>query len=188
MFCNHLLKPIRSIFIRIFKKKRMSIIDIKKNLDEFISKKFSELHIYCTGTVSPWADSKIEDVIQITRQSEPVEFTYLGWNFILKKDIYPFDSIGYLKTYEIVLDELNYPNKKLIHLPDMDISIQMPFLIPENFKFRVDNIINQDFGKNPDGNRMQVPMNRAIIRDFPPHYIAQLYTTLAKVHKDEWGS
>lgn len=188
MFCNHLLKTIKCIFMRIFKKKRMNPIEVKKSLDIFISEKFSEFHIYCKGKVSPWSEAKIEDVIQITKPQEPMEFACLGLDFVLEKEYYPFEGIGYLKTYQIVLDKQNYPNKKLIHLTDMDISIRVPYTTIENFKFRVDNITTQNFGKNIDGNPMQVPMNRAVISNFSIQYITQLYSILKKVHKDEWGT
>ena len=160
----------------------MSAINNRKQLDEFFNQKFIELHQYCTNPENVFIQNRVYELIQITNTSESFEFNCLGWEFVIKKEFYPFEGIGYLRTYEKVLDHKNYPHKELVPLFDMDIVLVLPFNRPDNFRFVKDNIQTEDFGRV--GAPIQVPMNRAIIgNNFSMHYVGKLYNVLSELHK-----
>ncbi|MES2395486.1 MAG: hypothetical protein V4549_05765 [Bacteroidota bacterium] len=151
----------------------------KRKLEEYFEIILSEFHKYCVG--NEMIDGvPIKDLITIKNAKESFEFECLGWNFCIKKDLYPFEGIAYLKTYEIIDNHNDYPNKKLEPLSEIDIVYQLRSM---NFRFVKSMPKNVTAGRNNDGTYQPVSVDTSGIINFNKQFIMQLYATLQNKHK-----
>lgn len=151
----------------------------KRKLEEYFELTLSEFHKYCLGN-EMIEGVPIKDLITIKNANERFEFECLGWNFCIKKDLYSFEGIGYLKTYEIIDNHNDYPNKKLEQLSEMDIVYQLRSM---NFRFVKSMPKNVTAGRNNDGTYQPVSVDTSGIINFNKQFIMQLYATLQNKHK-----
>lgn len=178
---KRIFQIIRHIFIHIFNLKNMDAITITKAINEFVSGHYKEFNTYFSSPTEMYGGTKASEHVKITRTDDEIAFTALSWDFLITKEINAFSGTCFLKTHRLVYDENDYPKKKMVHFSEMDIVVKFPFSSTDCFRFVEDEIVNQTFGKNPDGTLMTVPTNKAIIHNFPIQYLNKLYSVMKKM-------
>lgn len=123
---NNCLLLIRRGYIwalNLFKMKENNAIYAKNFLNTFFDGQFSVLNKYCENKEAiPVSGYPVGDFFHITNPSpDCFEFECLGWKFRIKKELFPFDGMGHLKTYEIVENHEDYGKTKLEVLSYMTI-------------------------------------------------------------------
>lgn len=174
---------IRAIF-GFFNRKKVNPIANTKRLNDFISHTFSEFHKYCLSEEIPISGIPVKEFIQPQPKGtsyEEFEFQCLGWSFVIQKLLFPFECIAYLKTYQIVKDENDYPQKKLKHIEEMDIVIKQT--TPTAFRFVKNKTAELPVLRNQDGTISTVSKSISEIVNFNNQYVNWLYTTLQERYK-----
>jgi hypothetical protein len=170
---------IRRILTHIFKK--MSVVHTDKILTELVNRKYQELNAFVAQPDAMIIGDKVSDLVKNVRVGVDFEFSTLSWDFVIARSIDAFNGKCIISTHRLVPDDNDYPKKKRVHFPDMDIRIQLPINTLESIRFVQDDIVTSNFGKDANGNPLTVDTNRAAILDFPIQYLNKLYAVMHKM-------
>lgn len=178
MILSKLIKVIKRIFNHILSLINMGVLHSDKTLNDFVNSKFQELLDYTNNPTETLFGDKVSELVPIKQIGTSFEFTTLSWDYVLTREVDATVGKCILKTHRLVLDENDYPKKKMEHLPDMDIIIQLPFSSQESFRFAKDNFYSQIVGRDAEGTPLTVQQNKSYIAYFPKQYFGQLYANL----------
>lgn len=147
----------------------------KKYLDGYLSKILNDFNNYTLTKDIPISGIIVDELIKVT-DSNPDNFVFdcLGWNFIIRKVMHPFDQTAFLKTYQIELDEDNYPAKKLDHLKHVDIRLTLPLSNGLHLEYPATKQLQ--FGDKI------IPITGGHITDFNKQYLTQFLQALQQKH------
>lgn len=159
----------------------MSEFDTNKILNDHAKAKCKEFYDFFTSPDAIFRDRKATDWVQFKQTNYNVEFTYLSWDFAITTEINAYNNSCVLKTNRLVLDENDYPKKKLQPIPDMDIIIKLPYNSPESFRFMKNIMVEKPMGKKPDGSPNIMSQNTALISNLPIQYINQLSAEMKRM-------
>ncbi len=88
------------------------------------------------------------------------EFKFLGRNFILEREVMSYGGFILYRTHEVKVDLNNYPNTRMVLIPELDIIQHIEHII----RFHSKKTINTFYGEQ----------DATFITDFNLQYISQL--------------
>lgn len=160
----------------------MGVLDNDKYLNKIIDEQYQNFNSFYTppSNETLWGELASK-YVEIKQTNESLEFRTISRDFIIKRHIDSLNGLCVLSTYELIMDDQDYLKTKPIHLPAMDIKIQIPMSTQECFRFIKDNIVIKTYGHKEDGSPFEVPQNMAYISNFPAQYLNQLYVVLKDI-------
>lgn len=166
---NHFIHVLLTFMMKLLKQDEMSLSKIKITLENDIKKAQNDFEVYCKGADMLY-NSLVSELITITSKSDDsIEYTFLKKNFCIISDYNIVGKHVILKTYQIDMNLDNYPNKKLTHVPQLDI------MVPEQgamfFKEQKKNNIV-----------LGIAVDATVIHSFGKQYILELYKQLVAIN------